>query len=427
MIRLAVAIATAATATVGVALRAQVEPTRAAAFFAEASEACSREGGHLWGISLCGPMVIADAATHTIATNQPMPGDPPPPVLGLANTALVWGGTRWSTVTWSALSADTINAHARTRVMLHELFHRVQPQLGLLGPEGQNPHLDTLEGRYWLQLEWRALSRALRTSGASRVSAVADALSFRAQRRSLFIGASESERRLEINEGLAQYTGTIAASATAAEAVSDAIEQLAAAPVRNATLIRTFPYPSGTAYGLLLDEAQPHWRRTVTAQDDLGRLIEASLNVHASANPEADATKYAAAALWASEQQRDIEQRRRVADLRRRFVDEPVLTLPNGRTNTFVTSGMTPVPGVGTLYPSFHTTGDWGRLDAEEVVLTTNSQTIILPAPANVSGNTIAGTRWTLKVADGWTIQPGPRPGDFQLIRIPKTLENPPS
>ena len=34
---------------------------------------CEREGGKLWKISLCGPIVIADPATKTIATNQPAP------------------------------------------------------------------------------------------------------------------------------------------------------------------------------------------------------------------------------------------------------------------------------------------------------------------------------------------------------------------
>ena len=45
--------------------------------------------------------------------------------------------------------------------MLHELFHRIQPDLGLMTISGNNAHLDTVEGRVWLRLEWRALARAL--------------------------------------------------------------------------------------------------------------------------------------------------------------------------------------------------------------------------------------------------------------------------
>jgi hypothetical protein len=39
--------------------------------------------------------------------------------------------------------------------MLHGLFHRVQGALGFTPSNGFNEHLDTLEGRVRMQLEWR--------------------------------------------------------------------------------------------------------------------------------------------------------------------------------------------------------------------------------------------------------------------------------
>jgi hypothetical protein len=60
------------------------------------------------------------------------------------------------------------------------LFHRIQSDLGFTPEKGYNEHLDTLEGRVWMQLEWRALRRALESSGSDRGEAVADALAFRA-------------------------------------------------------------------------------------------------------------------------------------------------------------------------------------------------------------------------------------------------------
>jgi len=53
-----------------------VDPLRAEAYFKEAKAFCDRDGGRLWDVSLCGPTVIADAATSTIATNQPAPKEP---------------------------------------------------------------------------------------------------------------------------------------------------------------------------------------------------------------------------------------------------------------------------------------------------------------------------------------------------------------
>src|SRR4051812_3354223 len=52
---------------------AQVDQARAEQYFNEARALCERDGGRLWGVSLCGPMVIADAATGTLATSQPPP------------------------------------------------------------------------------------------------------------------------------------------------------------------------------------------------------------------------------------------------------------------------------------------------------------------------------------------------------------------
>jgi hypothetical protein len=67
------------------------DSARAATFFAEAAELCGREGGRLWGVSLCGPMVIADPVTKAVATNQPAPDAPRPAALGYANSAMNWG------------------------------------------------------------------------------------------------------------------------------------------------------------------------------------------------------------------------------------------------------------------------------------------------------------------------------------------------
>ena len=57
---------------------AQVQPQVAQRYFEEATKLCERDAGRLWGVSLCGPMVIVDQATGTRATSQPEPDGPPP-------------------------------------------------------------------------------------------------------------------------------------------------------------------------------------------------------------------------------------------------------------------------------------------------------------------------------------------------------------
>jgi len=81
-------------------LSGQVDPQRAEAYFKEAKAFCDRDGGKLWGVSLCGPMVIADPATGTVATNQPAPEAARPRNLGFGNAIAKWGGVEWSTFSW---------------------------------------------------------------------------------------------------------------------------------------------------------------------------------------------------------------------------------------------------------------------------------------------------------------------------------------
>ncbi|MFN7986493.1 MAG: hypothetical protein U0529_03410 [Thermoanaerobaculia bacterium] len=392
----------------------QVDPGRASAYFQEAEALCRREGGRLWGMPLWGPMVFADAATRTIATNQPAPEAERPAAVGLANTAVDWGGTRWTTIVWQLVPHD--QPEARGRLMLHELFHRIQPDLGLRVAEGQYDHLDTFEGRYWIQLEWRALARALGANGPKRAAAIRDALSFRMARRARIPGAAENERRLEINEGLAQYTGTVAAFPSPGEAAADAIDQLARAE-KEPTFVRTFAYPSGAAYGLLLDACSPGWTRRMKPSDDLGHLLREAERLEPAAEAEALAKDYGGPDLIAAERRREAEQKARIADLRRRFIEGPVLVLPPPRNASFVTAGMTPIPGEGTVTLSFRTTAEWGTLEAGLVLVAPDRSRLTVPAPAKSKGPSLFGEGWTLQIQPGWVVRPGPRAGDFRLVR----------
>lgn len=391
-----------------------IDQERAAVYFREAAALCERDDGRLWGISLCGPMVFADAPSKSIATNQPAPSAPRPALLGYANTAMDWGGTRWTTVVWWMLPAN--DSVVRGRLMVHELFHRIQPQLGLFLNEPNNEHLETLDGRYWLQLEWQALAAALASSGPERSTAIADALAFRAARHARFDAAEENERVLLINEGLAQYTGTVVSSGTPDAAAASAIAQLRDAR-REQTFVRSFAYSSGAAYGVLLDAYAPGWTRRFTPTDDLATLLAAAARVVPAADAGVAARRYGGPELRVSEEQLEAERQTRLADYRRRFVDGPVLIIPRPRSASFVTNGMTPVPGAGTVYPTYRATGPWGTLEGQFVLVWQERGVLTVPAPAGTEGAKLSGDGWTLTLAPGWVVRPGSRPGDLEIVR----------
>ena len=397
---------------------AQVDQQRAQAYFKEAQALCERDGGRLWGVSVCAPMVIGDMRTKTFATSQPPPDAPRPPVVGLVNGPVQWGGVTWAAYAWDDLVNRT--AQSRNEVLLHELFHGVQPQLGLVVPDPKNEHLDALDGRYWLQLEMRALARALRASGVQRNAAVRDALAFRQARRRIYPAAAENERALEMNEGTASYAGTVLAASSRADATASALDILTGFE-KGESFVRTFAYASGPAYGLLLDEASPGWQRALRSSDDLGILLMNALAVQPANEAAGAAAAYGGVDLRAAEQQREQLRQDRINELRQRFVDGPVLVVPGGGGGYTDSRGATVIPGSGTVY--FHTyriSGDWGTLEAETgVLLASDGRSRRVPAPVRRDDGTFSGDGWTFRAKPGWTVREGARRGDYEVVRQP--------
>src|SRR6266704_770031 len=87
------------------AAEAQVQPEIAKRYFEEATKLCERDAGRLWGVSLCGPLVIVDQTTATRATSQPEPAGPTPRFSGFADGPVSWGGLRWFAIPLSFLRA----------------------------------------------------------------------------------------------------------------------------------------------------------------------------------------------------------------------------------------------------------------------------------------------------------------------------------
>src|SRR5262249_46133969 len=249
-------------------------------------------------------------------------------------------------------------------------------------------HLDTLEGRIWLQLEWRALAAALRdarralaadgrhdeaartAATAERDGAIGDALLFRRARRALLPGAAEPERKLEMNEGLAEYTGLRLCGLSDADALVTLAERMAEKALSVSRFARSFAYQSGPAWGLLLDRVAPDWRKGLHADADLGELCGAAAGAHL---PEGDAllararersAAYDGAALRAAEEQREVQRQAELKRWRQTLVDGPVLVLPlSGKMNYgFNPNQVLTLDGLGNVYPSGTLNDSWGEL-----------------------------------------------------------------
>jgi hypothetical protein len=408
-----------------------IDPDRAGRYFEEAEALSRRDGGRLWGVALYGPMILVDAETHEAVANQAdaegrlaksgqvFLGKLPPDVM-VSNTSMDWAGVHWTMIR-SPLPEDP---DRRARLMMHECFHRIQDKLGMKAASPVNAQLETREGRTWLLLEWRALEVALEENGAQRRAALQDALLFRAYRHSLFPRAAAEERALEMNEGLAEYTGVRLSTRSISEMIV-----LAACGLRQAreqeSLARGFAYISGPAYGALLDSSGVEWRSQVITNPDFAALSRAAYNLGPVTPSEAQAVKsarpYGGDYVIAAEKERENTFRERAAKFRAKFLSGPVLILPVGKAfnYSFDPNETVPLDDTNTIYLSSHVTDDWGILDAPGGVLMIREAGRIVrlqvPAPAKLSANPLQGDGWTLTVSKGWVVVPGERAGDYVL------------
>jgi hypothetical protein len=368
--------------------------------FDELRAMCVRDAGRMWGVSICGPTMIVDRQTRAVVANEAAPATLPKEI-GIANTAVDWNGKRWTMIV-GPLPED---AFARKALLAHESFHNVQQKLGFPSTGPSNAHLDSIEGRYWLQLEWRALAKALRGDR----QAVRDALAFRAKRRSLIPAAAKDERELEMHEGLAEYTGVAFAEPDVSKRVPHLIDKLRDAEA-TPTFVRSFAYASGPAWGTLIEMKRPRWTRAAKASGDLGNLAADAWHVAAAADVDARAAAYDGAKLLIAERERDARKQATLREFRARFVDGPHLTIPLKHMSfEFDPNKSQPFESFGTVYPTLTARDDWGSLVVHRggALIASDWMSIVVPAEARDG--------YTLTLNDGWTIVPAARAGDVTI------------
>lgn len=360
------------------ALSASIPAEAAKRVFDEARIASADDGGSLWGRPLFGPMFVVDPKTRFFVRSDGASGELPSDIVP-ANTATKVDGVLTTMVLWPAITGP---ATERRSLLMHECWHRIQNDLGFPAGNPSNPHLDTVEGRVWLLLELRALAAALRAADGARDAAISDAVAFRNARRAVFPGSSDLEHALENNEGLAEYTGFTLRGATAEEnrlALARRLDRVD----RKTSFVRAFAYHTGPAYGLLLDAITPGWTRKYKPGDDLAARLAAVAKVGTFRDARKRALAYGGLALRASEEQRDREQRARVATFRVRLVEGPLLELPMADAHFgFDPNTVVAIGDAGSAYPSLDVSAAWGRIVVDDGArITTDWSKIIVPRP----------------------------------------------
>ena len=401
----------------------------------EFTKICESEGQAIWGHSLCGPMMLVDPATRTVISNH---GDsqnrfrregalftgPFPEPFTPSNTAIQWDGQHWSTV----MLPLPLDPFRRLALLAHEAFHRIQPELGLIGSDTPNEQLDTEDGRIWLRMELRAMGQALRMQDAIARRAAADAMLFRMYRHNLFPGSAEREAAMERQEGLAEYTGAVVALRTTGESVNREARIMESFEDSDA-MARSFAYATGPGLGLLLDRFTQGWRSRV-ATTAMNSMLIWALKVPTQADlkrtAEERAALYGYPAVVRAEQEREQRRADLASELNVKFLQGSVLDFPSSpeMNRNFNPMALTPFPPHGTYYPTGTFTAPWGKIqvDSGGALVTPDNRSVRVPVPSSfhpsdAPGAAIQGNGWALKLSPGWRIIPARKAGSFLVVR----------
>lgn len=310
----------------------------------------------------------------------------------------------WSVILWPL----PLNHDDRLSLMLHESFHRIQHKIKLNQSSPTVDHLSSMNGRVYFLLEMNALKAALSKPVNQCSEDLGNALLFREKRHELFPATFANERILEMNEGLAEYTGVILGR-------QDSIRQYIANFIdtlgRRKSFIRSSAYISGPAYGYLLYEKSPGWTLKVDSSSDFPVLISQYYHI----NLPKDTTGKSIAALAKQYNGDEIIASERVKEKKRlemvdQYVDmfehKPVLTIELIKMNIgFNPSTMFDLGEYGTVYPTAEVKDKWGQLtvsapgllmkDWQEITLSANDA-------LTQNGQSIEGPGWKLQLNDNW-------------------------
>lgn len=252
--------------------------------FKETKALCFEDNGMLWGRTLDVPVLLVDKENGKIYTNKNSKklelqsyndiytGNLPDFV------DVIKGPTKIGNQIWAViplpLPEDKIE---RQCIILHEAFHCVQPEIDLKPKPYNNNHMDEMEARFWLKLEWKALELAIQSEGENKKQAITDAICFRYYRRALYSKCDGCENRFEIHEGMAEYTAQkLCRNDKDLKAyLQNQLQTMWESP----SFVNCFAYFSGPVYAYLLDDTETNWRSHLGARDDIATIVKSAYDI----------------------------------------------------------------------------------------------------------------------------------------------------
>lgn len=385
----------------------------------------------LWSKDLYGPTILINPESRTFFANeqdsagslQPngniysgvLPGN-----INIANTAIDWNGKKWAMI----MLPLSQNKHNRINLLAHESFHRIQPSLGFTFKNSDNNHLDQKEGRIYLRLELEALKKAIQSrSEKEKQQHLTNAFIFRKYRHQLYENSGVSENQLELNEGLAEFTGVIISNRNKAE-TSAFFQSEINEFFKNPTFVRSFAYYTIPVYGYLLYNKDKNWNKAISGSTDLTDYFIKAFNISIPRDlkkaVQGASVAYNGKNIQKEEAEREERTKKLIAEYKLKLITQPHFEIKFEKMNiSFDPRNIIPVEDKGTVYPNIRVTDRWGILTVDKgaALMSPNWDKISISNPVKTEGKKISGEGWILELTDGYTVGKDDVTGNYKLIK----------
>lgn len=396
--------------------------------FKEVKRICDNDGGELWGENLFSKAILINIDNRFFVANDSLPIDNCarkgmyfigylPNIYPMANSTLKVGSKKYASIRYSDKNEFDTLLYIRT--FIHEMFHVFMSSNNYDNVTYNNPHMDTRDGRVYLQLELLALKKALISNGVNRKEAIKEALCFRNKRQSLFPNSKANENNFEIQEGLAQYTEYSLAIFSERERIStllNSIDRL----IKETSYMRSFGYETGASYAFLNDISND-WRKTVFIENDLSKI---TMNLYGVNDTEVDTSNlstyiknYDYKSILLKED--SIEGAKEIFKLNiiERF-NNGVLLVADLADNSFsITSNMIQLDSTSTYFPYIKLTGKFGYINSknEAIINWLKNEVYFLLENIIVENNKTNSNDIVVDINKGWGIEKTDR--QYRLVK----------
>jgi hypothetical protein len=394
-------------------------PEKASQYFRDVEEICKKDNGKLWGKNLYGPLMFVDRVSRKIVANQPdkegllklkdgVYTGLYPKELIINNSVVSFGETTFATAPLPPNEEDGYRIKTRA---IHGLLHSFQNESGIPPSFFNITSMDEKGARLWVKLEWKALRKAILSSGGDKQLAIRDALIFRNTSREFYSKYAKDETMFENYEGLATFTHILLLSNSNEDFLKRIIENLDRV-YSFQSYARSYGSIHGALYATLLFDKGFDFRTVMSDTIDLCNKVKLLYNIKLPAICRdvagSLALNYDIDGIYKEEEKRMVEIRENIHKQVSTFTEKPVVFLElESPYFDFEPEDIHSLDTLGTLYNSMRISDNWGKLTVDKggCLVSNNLKYLRITSKGfKEAKNRISGEGWHLILNNDWEL-----------------------